>query len=215
MRLHFAGALFVAIAFATLTPRAAVAQDSEEARQAVELAQEAQTAFAAGDLPTAIRAFEQAFMLRPDPAFAYNLGLLYEAEGELARAHRYLEAYLEIYADAPNREEVETILSELRAELDRAWARIELDTIPASGRLYLVTGEGDYFLGTAPVEFWFRPGDQTFAATLEEYYRHEAMLPLEAGTSVSLDLELVAQRHRNRRHERRCRTMPEDPRCAR
>lgn len=197
-----------------ILPSSVSAQDTEEARRAVQLAQEAQVAFEAGDIPTAIRSFEEAFMLRPDPAFAYNLGLLYEAEGELARAHRYLEAYLEIYEDAPNRGEVEEILMELRTELDRSWARIELSTEPGGGRLYLVSEAGDYFLGSSPVEFWFRPGEQTFSATLEEYYRQEHSMQLEAGSSTDLEMEMIAQRHRTRRQEQRCRALPADARCG-
>jgi len=71
--------------------------------QAVELAKrryaEGEKRFAAGDLPGAAEAFKEAFRLTRNPILLYNLGFVYDKQGDATLALLYYEKFL---ADAPD-----------------------------------------------------------------------------------------------------------------
>ncbi|MEM9453968.1 MAG: hypothetical protein AAGF11_07300 [Myxococcota bacterium] len=73
---------------------ASVPTPSDEDRQkAQKLRTDAQRRFAAQDYEGAIEAFEGAHALAPDPTDLFNIGRVYEEQGDLARALTYYERF--------------------------------------------------------------------------------------------------------------------------
>jgi tetratricopeptide (TPR) repeat protein len=71
--------------------------------------------FDAGRYLDALHEFEAGYRLAPLPLFLYNMGQACRHAGLAARAIENYERYLEAVPDAPEREEVEKYLRELRA----------------------------------------------------------------------------------------------------
>ncbi|MCA9562333.1 MAG: hypothetical protein KC561_02545 [Myxococcales bacterium] len=106
-----------------------VAQDEEPPAEeenpneiATQLAAEAAALYEAGDVEGAIRTFHEAMGWVPDPAFAFNLALLYDSIDVLPQAHRFYRRYLELYPGAPNRTDVEDSIQEIQTILDQDYA---------------------------------------------------------------------------------------------
>jgi tetratricopeptide (TPR) repeat protein len=107
--LPWLGLGILALTIFTSTPT--VAQDSKaQARQHFE---KGKNLYDAGDFAPALAEFKEAFNLKDDPAFLFNMGQCHAKLGNDAAALHAYKSYLRRKPDAPNRAQVETRIAEL------------------------------------------------------------------------------------------------------
>ncbi len=188
-------------------------RDAEARREAVELAAEARASYEQGDALGAILAYEQAFDLAPDPAFAFNLGALYDAIGETPRARLYLAAYLELYPDAPNAAQVTELIAELDRTLELGYGRVDVTVFPADASVLEVRSGRGYFLGSAPLSSYFDPGTVTLRVERPAWRTRTVVLQLDEGSRTEIHVALAPQSYRLRRAARFCAAGMELPAC--
>lgn len=187
--------------------------ESENARRAIALAERARAAYAADDLPGAIVLYEEAFDLTRDPAFAYNLGALYDVLGDLPRAHLYFVGYLELYPDAPNRAAVEVEITRLLRSLDLGYARLVVSASPEGANVFVLRSGRSYLLGGAPLDGYFDPGTLTLRVESRGYLAQTLSLVLDEGTVATAEVALMPESHRLRRLAELCSTGADLPTC--
>jgi tetratricopeptide (TPR) repeat protein len=187
---------------------------AEDARRAVELAQQARAAYDEDNIGGALAYYEQAFDLSHDPAFAFNLGALYEAVGELPRARSYLGAYLELYPDAPNRAAVQEQIAGITATLQREWAPVRFSADVAGASVLLVRGDEEFLLGSSPLERWLRPGDYVFRFRQRGWFDADLSTDLAAGGVTELTGMLQPRSMQAQRLTRRCAISAAGARCG-
>ena len=73
-----------------------------------------------GHWDDAIREFEKAYELRPDPSFLYNLAQAYRRKGDSKRALDLYKNYLVKIPKAPQRAEIEERIKSLQKQIDEA-----------------------------------------------------------------------------------------------
>jgi tetratricopeptide (TPR) repeat protein len=196
------------------TAQAPVGEADEDAtRRAVTLAAEARAAWADGDAPGAVVRYEQAFDLTRDPAFAFNLGVIWDAVGEVPRAVAWFRAYLELWPEAPNRAQVEGALDELDAVLAEAWGQVSFRSEPAGARVLRVEGDDAFFVAEAPASTHVRPGAWTFRMEEDGWYPRTFTVEIGAGERAELTGRLAPRTLRSRRVARLC-SAPQAPRPA-
>ncbi len=106
--------LFVAIS-SVATP--ALAQESDRER-AVELFEEGERSYRAGDFDGAIGHLDAAYRIFPEPVILYNLGRAHEGRGDDREAADYFERYLAEAGEVEDRGGIEARIQNLRASAD-------------------------------------------------------------------------------------------------
>ena len=144
----------VGVGAATAEPSA-----GEPVRRALQLAEQAAAHAEAGRLDEAIEAFEEAQRVAPDPAFLFNLGVLYAEQDALHLAILRWEAFLAAFPQAPNRVEVEQDLERLRSLRAQHYGRVQLRSAPAGAHVWWVGPRSEVWLGETPLEVWAPPGE--------------------------------------------------------
>lgn len=187
---------------AELAPAPAPSDDA--IRSAIELAATGRARYEAGDVTGAIAAYEQAFDLSRDPAFAYNLGALYEAVGEVPRARAFLAAYLDLYPQAPNRAAIAAAVDRLDQVLLAEWAQVRIDVPNLVADVLEVRGEREFLVGRTPFVRWVGPGARTYRVRATGYLTRSFTLEAAIGEPVDRTLTLAPSEHRLRRILQRC-----------
>ncbi len=113
----------ILICIATMAPSAA-AEDKAAARQAYA---EGSKYYDLGQYTEALEAFKRAYWNYETPPFLYNMAQCHRALGHKREAIELYRSYLRKASDAPNREEVQRIVAELNAALEK-----EKNTSPTS-----------------------------------------------------------------------------------
>lgn len=180
--------LCVAIATFGVVPALATAQDETE--QAVSYSRQAAEAYEAGDLAAAAALYEQAFLLVEDPAFAFNLGAVYDELGEIANAYRYFSRYVQLYPGASDRAEIEAYLAELLPQIETTYARLAIESRPTAATVYRVVDGTEMVLGRTPLDVWVDPGDQRLVLRTSGYVDEAVQLRAVAGVRVERTIEL-------------------------
>src|SRR5262245_44689361 len=109
-------ALLLGVAGVSVLPaRTAVAAetDAELRKRAREAYEIALRHYKVGDWARAAEKFKEAYLIRPDPSFLFNLGQSYRQMGDAPSALRAYRNYLKDSPDAPNRKDVEQFIREL------------------------------------------------------------------------------------------------------
>jgi tetratricopeptide (TPR) repeat protein len=75
--------------------------------------------FDLGEYREALAEFKEAFRIKEDPVFLYNIAQCHRLLGENAEAIRFLKNYLRRAPDAPNRADVESRIAALQELVDR------------------------------------------------------------------------------------------------
>ena len=128
---------------------------SESEQRASELNLAARDAFEEGNFSDAITLFEQAFEEYPDPAFAENLAQLHDNKNHLPQALEYYQAYLDLFEDAPNREDILIIIEDIQHEIDTQWFSLSITSFPIHVEITNVTDENEHiYLGQTPIELF-------------------------------------------------------------
>jgi hypothetical protein len=92
----------------------AYADNKEAAKQAYT---EGKRQYDLGDYGAALEAFKRAYLNYEEPVFLFNIAQCYRAVGDRPSAVRTYRAFLRNWPKAPNREQVERIVSELEAAI--------------------------------------------------------------------------------------------------
>jgi len=101
---------------AALPPLAAQAQPAASAEETAKAKFKAgKQAYRLGDFDEAIALWKEAYRLKDNPAFLFNIGQAYREKGDLPKAVQFFENYLkDAPKDAENRAEVELRVAELK-----------------------------------------------------------------------------------------------------
>ena len=104
----------VAAALVCALAGVAFADNKEVAKQAYS---EGKRQYDLGEYEAALTAFKKAYLNYEEPVFLFNIAQCYRAMGDRAGAVRSYRAFLRNWPKAPNREQVERIVSELEAAI--------------------------------------------------------------------------------------------------
>jgi tetratricopeptide (TPR) repeat protein len=110
-------ALAVATASAAVLAPAqvfAAGADAERIRGARAHYEQAVAHYNLDEFAPALAEFREAYRLKPDPSFLFNIAQCHRKLGENAAALDFYRKYLRSLPDAPNRADVERVISELR-----------------------------------------------------------------------------------------------------
>lgn len=112
---------------AALHPAVSLAQDGEDSRgRALDLFEQAERLYQAGEVDAAIERLLEARALAPDePVLVYNLARAYETRARFEEAIAAYESFLRAQPDTPDRGAIEARIAALRAQLERERERVE------------------------------------------------------------------------------------------
>ncbi len=151
----------------------------------------AKEAYARGDYPKAVAAFEAAYARAPLAKYLYNLGRCHEKLGDFAPAAGYLEGYLRAVPDAEDRAEVEGLIEVIRHRLVRTHGRIKVTSAPSGALLFIEAGERRVKAAT-PYWGWVPFGEAKLVLRMEGYDAVKRTVVVGPGTPVAVELTLGA-----------------------
>jgi len=111
--------LLLALCFTVLAARVATADDSA-LRTAKRHFERGEKLYALTKFGEALDEYQKAFDAKPIPDFLFNIGQCYRNLGEYDAAIFSYQKYLKLAPDAPNRDKVEQLISELEAKKDQS-----------------------------------------------------------------------------------------------
>ena len=111
------GGLLLALLMALLVAGPSIAAQPEDKRRAVELFEQSEELYRAGEMERAEALLNEAYELDPNPVLQYNLGRLYEALGKLEQAAKAYRLFLEGTPDAPDRGALERRIATLEKQI--------------------------------------------------------------------------------------------------
>ena len=109
--------LLAALVLALASPALGDDSATEQARQHYEIGTQQ---YDLGHWDDAIREFEKAYELRPDPSFLYNLAQAYRRKGDPKRALDLYKNYLAKVPKTPQRPEIEERIKSLQKQIEEA-----------------------------------------------------------------------------------------------
>jgi tetratricopeptide (TPR) repeat protein len=107
--------------------------DAERVRTARAHYEQAVSHYNLDEYAPALAEFREAYRLKPDPSFLFNIAQCHRKLGENTEALDFYRKYLRSLPDAPNRPDVERMIAELRArgvEADAAAAAAAAPSVP-------------------------------------------------------------------------------------
>ncbi|HET7784941.1 MAG TPA: tetratricopeptide repeat protein [Myxococcales bacterium] len=107
--------LLKAIALALLVSAPALADATSEAREHFK---KGQTHYALGEFEEAAREYREAYRFRAEPVILFNIGQACRQIRQWQQAYFYYRQYLSKKPDAPNREETESLIEQMRRRMD-------------------------------------------------------------------------------------------------
>ncbi len=111
--------LLLALCFTVLAARVATADD-QALRTAKRHFERGEKLYALTKFSEALDEYQKAFDAKPIPDFLFNIGQCYRNLGEYDAAIFSYQKYLKLAPDAPNRDKVEQLISELEAKKDQS-----------------------------------------------------------------------------------------------
>jgi tetratricopeptide (TPR) repeat protein len=161
---------------------------SERARQSYD---EAAAAYAAGRYREAIRLLLETARLKPSPELSYNVGLAYEAMGDVPQALKYYRDYLRRMPDAQDRTEVEGGVRRLEAKL-KTWGvqQVTILSSPEGAKLSI----DDRSVGLTPWTGELAPGRHGVRFELPGYVDSVVQFELSADRSTDIGVTLTEAR---------------------
>jgi tetratricopeptide (TPR) repeat protein len=134
MVLRDRGGGFVKLVFATALLLSLAAHGAEDEARARSLYLEGQRLYDVGEYERALDAFKDAYLVKPDPNFLFNIAQCHRQMGDPVGAVTEYRAYLRRLPDAPNRALVERFIADGEKEIER-WK-----TSPTGGERPTSTG---------------------------------------------------------------------------
>jgi tetratricopeptide (TPR) repeat protein len=114
--------LLLALLFAAITARVAIADDAA-LLAAKHHFERGEKLYALTRFSEALDEYQRAFDAQPIPDFLFNIGQCYRNVGDYDAAIFSYQKYLKLAPAAPNREQVEQLISDLAAKQDRGDAQ--------------------------------------------------------------------------------------------
>jgi hypothetical protein len=162
-----------------------------------------------GEYHAAIKEFKEAYRLKPDATFLFNIAQCHRQLQEFTEALRLYRNYLRDAQDAPNRGEVEKLIREITPSTETlvtpamAAAQPNADSVPVSsaragGEVEVVTRLSDATISVnkatvgsqSPVKLTLSPGLYSVAIEHDGYRSAEGGFSLLAGDHVSVSVDL-------------------------
>ena len=116
LRVALLAAILASTSLILLTPSPAAAADSARLRDARAHYEQAVAHYNLDEFAPALAEFREAYRIKPDPSFLFNIAQCHRKLGENEQALDYYRKYLRNLPDAPNRADVERIVAELKAK---------------------------------------------------------------------------------------------------
>jgi tetratricopeptide (TPR) repeat protein len=104
-----------AVALALLIAAPALADATSEAREHFK---KGQTHYALGEFEEAAKEYREAYRFRAEPVILFNIGQACRQIRQWQQAYFYYRQYLSKKPDAPNREETESLIEQMRRRMD-------------------------------------------------------------------------------------------------
>lgn len=142
---------------------AAGADDDPTTQQARTYNAAARRSFAAGDYVSALRDFERAYQLKPDPRLRLNLAVTLETMARLDEASEQYELFLREMPENDKADAVRDSVAQLQKRMT-TWGKLIIEVTPSPA---LVTVGGLAF--TAPAVRWFPAGTLKLTAQKDGY----------------------------------------------
>jgi tetratricopeptide (TPR) repeat protein len=141
----------------------------------------------------AIREFNKAYRLDPNPVLVFNMARAFEELKQYASAIEYYKRYLEMAPQAPDRAKVEDSLRALeilqKAAATEAKVMLTVTSVP-DGAKVLVDGRE---VGVTPLKAEVPAGHRYLAVEAPGYTRHSSELDVDAVNPPSAHIVLVPQ----------------------
>ena len=139
----------------------------------------------------AIREFNKAYRVDPNPVLVFNMARAFEELKDYDSAIEFYRRYLEMAPEASDRPGVESALRTLELLQKRALepAKVELSvtSVPDGSRVFLDGRE----VGATPLRTELPPGKHFVAVEQKGYARSSTEVNLQVGTPVSEHIDLV------------------------
>lgn len=186
-------ATLLSLSFITVRPTAHAQSEGEEAaemtpEQARAAAREAygqgQSLFREGKHVEAEEAFMQAYAIIPNPVVLLGVAEARQAQGNLQGAVEALETYLETRTDAPDAEQVQARIDEMKT----ARATLSITSTPPGAAIVL---DGEDTGEVTPAEIEVEPGEHVVALRLEGREPVEQRVDAGFGSQPEVALELA------------------------
>jgi hypothetical protein len=132
--------------------------------QAFERFEAGEVQFKAGHFDAAAALFEEAYTLKPDPAYLFNVALSFEKQGRWALAVQHYERFLEAHGDVPNAPDVRRRLEAARTSRAATRAVISIQTVPSGAQVVAET-HPDVAPCESPCDLRVDPGPVTLVLT--------------------------------------------------
>lgn len=123
------------VSIGTLSPGAAFAQDDLE--QARKKFKEGERLYQKQDFKGAARAFTESYKLSQRDELLYYMGKSWEAEGDLLKARKYYQLYLNNVPDATNAEAVLDVVIELQGRIRKEMGLVMLTTNVTESKVFV------------------------------------------------------------------------------
>jgi tetratricopeptide (TPR) repeat protein len=116
LRVALLAAVLASASLVLLAPAPAAAADSARLRDARAHYEQAVAHYNLDEFAPALAEFREAYRIKPDPSFLFNIAQCHRKLGQNEAALDYYRKYLRNMPDAPNRADVERIVAELKAK---------------------------------------------------------------------------------------------------
>ena len=183
-------AAFVSLA---LLPAPVFADGKADAQAQFLLGQEA---YKKDDFITAIKYFEEAFKLDPNPVYLYNIAVAYELWGNKGKSAEYYEKYLPD-ADPKEKAGIQAKINELKPPVNLAPApnadgksKVEIRTEPAGAKVWLEEKKGNP-LGVTPFTYDVTPGKHLLLIEAEGYAPVTRTFEVLSAQTASIDIAMA------------------------
>lgn len=181
------------VSMAFLAPHVAFAQesDAEKAKHVLSLIGSANDKFDANDFAGALKDYQDAYALYPDPSLLYRMGLSAEKLGDNLAAVDYYEKFVDAVPDDKTAKKVRARIDEMRAELP---ARYQVESSPAEAEVRIGSIE-DPVVCTTPCSVDIPAGSATLVFSKDGYATTERAITAVSGErstlTVTLDEEII------------------------
>ena len=155
-----------------------------------------QEAYKKDDYTTAIKYFEEAYKLDPNPVYLYNIAVAYELWGNKGKSAEYYEKYLPD-ADPKEKAGIQTKINELRPPVNLAptpnadgKSKVDIRTEPAGAKVWLEEKKGSP-LGVTPLTYEVTPGKHLLIIESEGYAPVTRSFEVLSAQTASLDIAMA------------------------
>jgi hypothetical protein len=141
-----------------------------------------------GDQEEALRGFERAFQINPDPRVRLNLGVACEALGRLDDAAAHYEAYLEACRDCDKVPQVTDRLEGVRRRME-VWGKVVVVTDPEGAEVRVAERR----LGNTPPSTWLPVGAHAVVVAAPGRVEDRQVLLVKAGQRHVVQVTLAPE----------------------